>query len=362
MRVLGIMNGTSGDGIDFVLTDISFKKKLSIRFLQHVHKPFDKAFHEKTKRVITNQATTYEVGEFHHELGRLYAQSYSDIRWKEKPELIGLHGQTVYHRGGQATFQLGEPSYLAMEADKPVIFNFRASDIASGGQGAPLAPILHKVLLSEFKEPVAFHNLGGISNLTFCYKKHWLAFDTGPASTLLDIWVQNKSKGKSFYDDQGKLAAQGLPHQESLKKMLTHPYFKKPAPKSCGREEFNLDFIHTFVERKFHKLSLNDQLATLTELSALTIFESYKKHVPVMPEKIFFSGGGLKNHYLMQRLKLYFGANVVKSSEDLGWPSQAIEGAAFALLAYLRVYEQPLDLTTITGGKKSSLLGQMCEL
>ncbi|MBY0383704.1 anhydro-N-acetylmuramic acid kinase, partial [bacterium] len=113
---------------------------------------------------------------------------------------------------------------------------------------------------------------------------------------------------------------------------------------------------------KFHKLSLYDQLATLTELSAISIFEAYKNFCPQMPEQIYFSGGGLKNNFLMQRLKLYLGSEVVKSSDDLGWPSQAIEGAAFALLAYLRVYEQPLDLTSITGGKKSSLLGQMCEV
>lgn len=362
MHVLGIMNGTSGDGIDYVVADITFKKKLSIRFVQHVHKPFEKSFYEKTKRLITNQATTYEVGEYHHELGRIYAKHFAEIRWTKKPQLIGLHGQTVYHRGGHATFQLGEPSYLAMQAKMPVIFNFRASDIAAGGQGAPLAPILHKVLLSEFKKPVAFHNLGGISNLTFCYKKHWLAFDTGPANTLLDIWMQNKTKGEKIFDDGGKLSAQGLPHQESLKKMLTHSYFKKTAPKSCGREEFNLDYIHAHVERKFHKLSISDQLATLTELSAISIFEAYKNFCPQMPEQIYFSGGGLKNNFFMQRLKLYFGSEVVKSSDDLGWPSQSIEGAAFALLAYLRVYEQPLDLTSITGGKKSSLLGQMCEV
>lgn len=362
MRVLGIMNGTSGDGIDYVLADISFKKKLSIRFLQHVQKPFEKSFHERTKRIVTNQATTYEIGEYHHDLGRIYAKHFSEIRWKQKPELIGMHGQTVYHRGGHATLQLGEPSHLAMAADKPVIFNFRASDIAAGGEGAPLAPILHKVLLSDFKDPVAFHNLGGISNLTFCYKKHWLAFDTGPASTLMDIWIQHTTKGKSLYDDQGKQAAKGLPHLESLQKMLTHPFFKKAAPKSCGREEFNLEFIRAYSEKKFHKLSINDQLATLTELSALSIFDAYKKSCPTMPKQIFFSGGGLQNHFLMQRLKLYFGNSVVKSSEDLGWPAQAIEGGAFALLAYLRVYEQPLDLSTITGGKKASLLGQMCEV
>lgn len=362
MHVLGIMNGTSGDGIDYVVVHLDFKKKLQIRFVQHEHKPFDKKIHDRLKKTITNQATTYDIGELHHDLGRMYAQHFSEIRWKKKPALIGMHGQTVYHRGGSATLQIGEPSYLAKIAETPVIFNFRAADIAWGGQGAPLAPVLHKVLLSDFKKPVAFHNLGGISNLTYCFKKHWLAFDTGPANTLMDVWIQFTSKGRRLFDENGLEAARGLAHTETLKKMLSHPYFKKSPPKSCGREEFNLDFIRAYSEKKFFKSSLPDQLATLTELSALSIFNAYQNFCPQMPEKIFFAGGGLQNAFLMQRLKIYLGSDVVSSAEDLGWPSQAIEGAAFALLAYLRVYEQPLDLSPITGGAKSSLLGQMCEM
>lgn len=361
MKVLGIMNGTSGDGVDYVVAEISFKKNWSVRFLQHEHKAFEKSFHQKTKRLITNVATTYEVGEYHHELGRLYAKHFSEIRWKHKPELIGLHGQTVYHRGGHATFQLGEPSYLAHQSKLPVVFNFRASDVALGGQGAPLAPVLHKVLLSQFKDPVSFHNLGGISNLTYCHKKTWLAFDTGPANTLMDIWIQHQTNSKNLYDENGNLASRGLPHLESVEKMIADSYFKKPAPKSCGREEFNLHFIQSHIEKKFTKLKLEDQLATLMELSALSIFDAYKKFCPTMPKQIYFSGGGLKNSFLMQRLKLYFGSEVVKSSEDLGWPSQSIEGGAFALLAYMRIKEHRLELRPITGSQKPSLLGQICE-
>ncbi len=360
MKVLGIMNGTSGDGVDYVVAEIAFKKTWSVQFLQHEYKAFDKAFHEKTKRLITNIATTYEIGEFHHELGRLYAKHFSEIRWAYKPLLIGLHGQTVYHRGGHATLQLGEPSYLAQQAKLPVVFNFRASDVAAGGQGAPLAPVLHRVLLSHFKKPVSFHNLGGISNLTFCHKKTWLAFDTGPANTLMDVWIQHKTQSKALFDDSGTLASKGLPHIESVEKMIANKYFKKAAPKSCGREEFNLHFIQSHVDKKFLKLSLEDQLASLTEVSAHSIFEAYKKFCPQMPEQIYFSGGGLQNKFLMQRLKLYFGSEVVKSSEDLNWPSQAIEGGAFALLAYMRAKDMRVDLRTITGGQKDSLLGQLC--
>ncbi len=362
MIVLGIMNGTSGDGVDYVLSQIDIKKKTTLRFLQHVHKPFDADFHERTKKILLNQTTTYGVGEYHYELGRMYAEHFAKIKFVKKPQLIGMHGQTVYHRGQHATLQLGEPSFLAQQARVPVIFNFRARDIAAGGHGAPLAPVFHRVLLSEFKKPVAFHNLGGISNLTYYDKKKWLAFDTGPASTLIDTWIQHKTNGQKLFDDRGAEAARGLPHIDSLKKMLAFEYFEKKAPKSCGREEFNLDFIHAHIERKFHKLPLADQLATLTELSAQTIFAAYQKFCPSMPAAIYFSGGGLHNDFLMQRLKIHLGAERVLSSEDLGWPTQAIEGGAFALLAFLRWQKKSIDLSTITGGNTKSLLGQICEV
>jgi anhydro-N-acetylmuramic acid kinase len=364
MIILGIMNGTSGDGIDYVWVDLHFDKKLSVKFLKHLHRPFSKSMHESIKKAALNQLLTYDLGELHHELGRQYARDYASFKVsaKLKPHIIGLHGQTVFHHGGVATLQIGEPSYLAQAAHCPVIFNFRAADIVTGGQGAPLAPVFHKVLLSDLsKNPVAFHNLGGISNVTYCHKDRLLAFDTGPACTLMDSWMQLKSKEAQKFDKDGKGAARGLPHLDSLKKFMGHPYFAKKPPKSCGREEFNLDFIKERADKRFFRLSLEDQLATLTEFTAQSIFSTYEKWLPEMPETIFFSGGGSKNKFLMQRLKIYFKDSSVQTSEDLGWPSEAIEGGAFAVLAYLRLYEQHLDLKNITGGKRPVLLGQICE-
>jgi anhydro-N-acetylmuramic acid kinase len=177
----------------------------------------------------------------------------------------------------------------------------------------------------------------------------------------MDSWVQLKSKNEMLYDKDGVLASRGLPQLETLKKFMNHPFLGKKPPKSCGREEFNLDFIKNTADRRFFRLSLEDQLATLTEFTAQSVYEAYENWLPKMPEKIFFSGGGSKNRFLMKRLKINFKNSAVHTSEELGWPSEAIEGGAFAVLAYLRLYEQHLDLKNITGGNKPALLGQICE-
>jgi anhydro-N-acetylmuramic acid kinase len=363
MIVLGIMSGTSVDGIDYVWSQISGTKgNISAKFLKHEHRSFSPDLRERLILALKDKSTTHELGLLQHDLGREYAKHYSQLKAPGKTALIGLHGQTVFHKGCIASWQIGEPSYLAKQAKVPVIFNFRAADIAFGGEGAPLAPVFHQTLLKKFShKPVAFHNLGGISNLTYCYKKSLIAFDTGPASTLMDVWIQEKTKGKKQYDDNGRLAAAGLPHLLTYKKMLSAPYFKKVAPKSCGREEFNLEFIKKNADNTFMALSLEDQLNTLTELTAASIYQAYQA-LPAMPEKIFFAGGGTGNGFLMRRLKIYFSKTEVLNSTDLGWPASAIEGGAFALLAYLRWKKMTCDLKSVTGGSSSTLLGQICEL
>lgn len=363
MLVLGIMNGTSVDGIDYVWADVSgTKKNIKTKFIKQEHKPFSPQLREQIQEAIADKLTTHALGKLNHDLGREYAKHFSQLKSPGKTQLIGLHGQTLFHKGKVATWQIGEPSYLAQVSKAPVVFNFRAADVAQGGEGAPLAPIFHRILLREMaaKTPVAFHNLGGISNLTYSHKNTLLAFDTGPASTLMDNWMESKTNGKKTFDEDGQTAAKGLPQYASLKNFLSNAYFKKSPPKSCGREEFNLAFIKSTADKKFSSLSLEDQMSTLTELTASSIYQAYEK-LPELPEKIFFSGGGTRNKYLMKRLKIYFKKTQVLTSEDLGWPSSAIEGGAFAVLAYLRWIKAECDLKQATGGK-TTLLGQICEL
>ncbi|MBY0314362.1 MAG: anhydro-N-acetylmuramic acid kinase [Bdellovibrionales bacterium] len=358
MIVLGMMSGTSLDGVDCVWTKAEGTSQVTMKLLKHKYVPFPNALRKALLKATIGKASSHEVGELHHALGRFYAKAASNSTYKA--QLVGLHGQTIFHQGTKATLQIGESTYLAKVTQCPVVFNFRAADIASGGQGAPLAPVFHKFLLKPFsKNGAAFHNLGGISNITYFDAKNFIAFDTGPASILLDAWIEYKTRGKKKMDRNGVLAHQGLPDSAMLNKFLSHPFFKKPFPKSCGREEFNLDFIKKYGGTRFAKLNLKDQLATLTELTVQSIAEAYEM-TPKTPKTIFFSGGGVYNTYLMKRLKINLPEVDVKTSADLGWPAETIEGGAFALLAYLRYKKIRVNLSTITGGK-DGLHGQICE-
>lgn len=356
MNVLGIMNGTSIDGVDYVWLKITDK---TFKFLKHIHKDFSKTIKDQLIQASLNQCSTYEIGELHFALGREYQKHFQSFkRLPFKTHLIGLHGQTIYHHGRYATLQIGEPSYLAHQAQVPVVFNFRAGDVARGGEGAPFAPIFHKELLKGYKEPVAFHNLGGISNVTYISSKRKIAFDTGPANILMDLWMQKKKKQN--FDQDGRCASQGIAEPKLVKTFMSHYFLKQRPPKSCGREDFNLDFIALYGKRYFKNLKFNDQMATLAEFSAASIYQSYAKFLPTMPKKIIFSGGGTKNTFLMKRLKIYFSQSECLTSEDLGWPNESIEGATFAYLAHQRLNKKKMDIRAFTGGRPG-LLGQICE-
>lgn len=358
MIVLGIMNGTSVDGIDYVWVQ---KNKTGWKLLDQKHRPFPKKIRESLVRATLDQCSSHELGRVHYDLGRLYCTHLKkmDSKLLKKTKLIGLHGQTVFHQGKVATLQIGEPSFMSAQFKVPVVHQFRNMNVALKGEGAPFAPIFHKELLKGHGLPVAFHNLGGISNLSYFSKKISMALDTGPANVLMDLWLQKKKK--ILFDKNGSLASKGLAHGGIIQKMKKHPYFAKKGLKSCGREEFNLDYVKRYAGPAFNKLTLPDQIATLCELSALTLFESYQKNFKELPKTIYFSGGGTKNPYFMKRLKIYFSSHSqVKTSEDLGWPASSIEGATFAYLAYERFHKRKVDMKFCTGAPKS-LLGQIVE-
>lgn len=361
MIILGIMSGTSADGVDYVWINLEVGKALEIEFLHQEHRAIPKAIKTKIEAAIANKLTTYDLSLLNYDIGRMYAGHFRTFgAWKKRTQLIGLHGQTIFHEGRVATWQIGEPTFLAIEAKAPVIFNFRAGDVAMQGHGAPLAPIFHKALLGSPSVPTGFHNLGGISNITYVAGDDIRAFDTGPANTLLDMWMTFKTRGKSKFDRDGKTAARGLPHLPTLKKLLKTPYLLAKPPKSTGRELYNLEFIKKQAPKEFFKLSLEDQMATLTDFTVLSIRDAYSRFLPRALEAVYFSGGGTQNPYLMKRLKMLLPDLKIGTSRDLGWPESAIEGATFALLAFLRVQEQKIELTNITGNKKPALLGQIC--
>jgi len=355
LRALGIMNGTSLDAIDYALIEADLSLS-HLRFIGHKQKKMPLALRKRLLQAAKNQATAYDVSLLHYDLGRLYAKQIRELKKYFSFDIVGLHGQTVHHQGGRASLQIGHPAFLKEACNKPIYFDFRAADIAVGGQGAPFAPFLHKVISHNMKQPVAFHNLGGISNLTYLNGSCCLAFDTGPANILLDAWIQEK-KGLAF-DKRGQLSAQGLPDPHLVNNFLQHPFFKKKAPKSTGREDFNLDFIKKWGGRKFNRLSLENQMASLAELTALSIQKAYRQ-LPLLPDSIYFYGGGVENNYLMSRLAFHLPLTKFKSTLELGWPPQAMEASAFALLALARHVNVQVHLPEVTGAKKRQHLGSL---
>lgn len=352
IQSLGIMSGTSLDAVDYAVIK-SDEGLGELEFKKHIQKKIPKSLRKKLLKATTNQLSGYELGKLHFDLGEFYAGPVGELG---KFDLVGLHGQTVYHRGGQASFQIGHPGFCSKVFGRPVYYDFRSMDIIEGGQGAPFAPFFQKYLSEQLKmSNMVFHNLGGISNLTFIRGHKVRAYDTGPANILLDVWVGEK-KGMSC-DKNGNFARKALPDHRLVHEFLKHPFFKRKPPKSTGREEFNLPFIRERGGRDFERLGFEEQLSTLTEVTALSIARSYKKEG--IPEEIYFYGGGVFNSCLMDRIRFWLPDTEIKTTECLGWPPQAFEASCFAFLALARYLGKKVHLPRVTGAKGKVFLGTL---
>lgn len=359
IKVLGIMSGTSLDAVDFVKVKIH-KKNLKCIYVDMESVSFPKDLRKKLLLTAQNEKNVRELSRINHELGRFYASAFESLGQKIKNvDLIGLHGQTVFHDGNNSTMQIGEPAYLREVSGKPVVFNFRTADLARGGQGAPLAPVFHQNAFGHKKKVISVHNLGGISNFTIIEKGNLtLGFDTGPANMLIDEEIRRQTGKLNSYDVDGRIAKSGQPNSQLLMKMLDFPYFKLAPPKSCGREQFGKDFYEKF-QTELSALSFPDRVATLTELTVHSIAKAYQQFCKRYPDEIIFSGGGAKNNFLIKRLQEELSTAEIHVVDDYKWPSQSIEGAAFALLAACRFWNIKLDLKSVTGANTKGLLGQI---
>jgi anhydro-N-acetylmuramic acid kinase len=357
------------DGVDCALCNVSAE---GVKLLELWSASFPKALHIRLQAAARGAANSWDLAQLHHDLGRCYAavaQRHSGVR---HAQLVGLHGQTVFHhphRTRPATLQLGEPAYLAEALRIPVVSNFRVADLAAGGQGAPLATLFHQVAFAQRGQHVCVNNLGGISNVTSLDWRRGksplaLAFDTGPANVLLDLATRSLSLDHSPCDRDGQLAALGLVHYDQLDRWLKHPYFRKRPPKSTGRELFGEQFLQpTLKQMDVLGFDPADLLATLTEFTARSLTLNYRLHLPTPPDRVVLCGGGTKNPTLcaaIRRELLTLNPKTeVLTSDDLGWPPQAIEAAAFALLAWRRWHGLPGNLPTTTGARSAVLCGQV---
>lgn len=370
LRVLGIMSGTSLDGVDCALCEVSAD---GVKLLELWGAPFPKALQHRLHLAARGETDSWKLAQLHHDLGRCYAtiaQRHPAVR---RAQLIGLHGQTIFHhphRTRPATLQLGEPAYLAESLRVPVVSNFRAADLAAGGQGAPLATLFHQVVFARRGQHICVNNLGGISNVTSLdwrrgAQPRVLAFDTGPANVLLDLAVRQLTRGRQTCDRDGQLSAEGKVCERLLIRWLRHPFFRLAPPKSTGRELFGEKFLlPALAEMRRLRLTPPDFLATLTAFTASSIALNYELHLPAPPDLVVLSGGGANNPALRDAIASALRASQprieVRTSADLGWPTEAIEAAAFALLAWRRWHGLPGNLPETTGARRAVLCGQIC--
>ena len=288
----------------------------------------------------------------------------------EKIDLIGNHGQTVYHipedesylgatiRG---TLQIGDPSYLAEEFGCPVVSDFRIRDMAAGGLGAPLVPYTEFLLYRSDEEDVALQNIGGIGNVTLlragCTLEEVTAFDTGPGNMVMDALVAKITDGKLSYDDGGKLAASGKIIPEMLAWMLEDPYLAKEPPKTTGREYFGKEYVQKLLE--FGDYPLVDILTTATAFTAQSIALSLRRFAPRLPARLVVGGGGSRNPTLLRFLQEALPECKVQIQEDLGLDSDAKEAVAFAILANEALFGICNNAPSATGAKHGVVMGRI---
>jgi anhydro-N-acetylmuramic acid kinase len=381
MTVAGIMSGTSADGIDVALVRIApGAHGPKIKLLAHHAVPFGKQLRAAVLASMDAKSiSTAELARLNWHLGIAYTAALLKtlLKYPGKIDLIGCHGQTIYHQATPAlhagkrfacTWQVGEMATLAAEIGVPVISNFRPADMVAGGQGAPLVSLLDFVMFRHRTRGRVLQNLGGIGNLTAIPPDASLtdiiAFDTGPANMVVDA-LTSKLFDKT-YDRGGAIAASGKVLPTVLQASMRNPFFRRQPPKSAGREQFGANFADSFLEQcNAAGGHSEDALATATALTAYSIAGAYDRFVkPLMknaPADFFVSGGGAHNKTLikmLQDLLMPFGCKVADTG-SVGLPTQAKEAVAFALLAYETWHRRPGNVPSATGAGRPAILGDI---
>ena len=351
---IGVMSGTSLDGVDLALCEINAS---DCELLASAEFAFPQELKAEILNLIDGSATLKMIGELDHKLGVLFANSVNDFLTREKisaseVNAIGLHGQTLWHQPqGEFPFstQLGDANVVVAKTLIKTVADFRRMDMANGGQGAPFAPAFHQFLFGSLEGKVAVVNIGGMANVTLLGSelKGW---DTGCGNVLLDAWIsQTRQKA---YDEDGEFAKSGELNEGLLNAMMNDDYFKKLPPKSTGREYFNQTWLANFLPI-FNSLKDEDVQRTLLELTARSVANDVND---ANATKLVVCGGGSKNRFLTQRLRELCECELALSDE-LGVNGDALEAMAFAWLARKRIRNEVVDLSSVTGSKKNSLLG-----
>jgi anhydro-N-acetylmuramic acid kinase len=386
MLVLGLMSGTSADGIDIALARIDEKRRRIRReLLDYTTLRMDAAIRKEILRIAEGgSCTAADISQLNFRVGEEFARAATAAAKKFRTKLsaiklIGSHGQTIFHQGHpipyfgaktSSTLQIGEPSIIAARTGIATVADFRVADMANGGQGAPLVPYVDWLLLRDEKIHRVALNLGGIANLSVLpparprtNSAQVTAFDTGPANMIIDALVAHFSRGRYTYDRDARQARKGRSITPLLQELLRDPYLKLKPPKSTGREYYGRAFVQRLLTkaRKFHPRS-EDLIRTATDFTALSVVDALNRFVlPRTPvRQLIVSGGGASNPMIMAQLTAALAPIEVLRSSELGVPEDGKEAYAFAILAYETWRGRPGNLPSATGAKKPVILGKIC--
>ena len=364
MRVLGMISGTSHDGIDVAVVDYAVDDDDATALVGTVHhtgsSPYDPALRARLLAALPPARTTLaEVCELDTLIGQAFASAaVAAIEAAGPVDLICSHGQTVYHwvEDGRAlgTLQLGQPAWIAEATGVPVVADVRARDVAAGGHGAPLVSFLDALVVGDGAGTAALLNLGGIANITVVGPDGVLAYDTGPANALLDVVVHERDAHPAGYDDGGAIAATGTVDPDLLALLLREEYYAAPAPKSTGKELFHAAYLRSALEEHGRELSTPDLLATLTALTARTVADQLRAHGVT---RVYASGGGAANPTMLRMLAEEVPGTEVLTTDALGVPADAKEAIAFALFGWCTVHGLPATVASATGARGPRILG-----
>jgi anhydro-N-acetylmuramic acid kinase len=383
MLVMGMMSGTSADGIDVALAEVSgAPPKLRTRLVAHASRRMPDLLRKEVLRIAEGATcTSGEISQLNFRLGMAFAdaaigacQEFRVARSRVK--VIGSHGQTIFHQGRPveflgrrtvSTLQIGEPAVIAAETGIPTVGDFRVADMAAGGQGAPLVPYADYLLYADEKIGRVSLNLGGIGNLTVlpagASPRQVVAFDSGPGNMLMDALVWHFTRKKQRFDRGARLARQGQTNARVLKELLRDPYLRLGPPKSTGREYYGRAYFQELLRmgKKFGA-GPNDLIRTTTEFTVASVVDALKRFVlrKAKIQQLIVSGGGAKNPLVIAQLTAELAPIEVMASSKLGVPEEAKEAYAFALLAYETWNRRAGNLPSATGAERAVVLGKVC--
>ena len=372
MRVAGIMSGTSLDGIDVAIVDIERRHIHPVAFHST---PYPVSVRKSILGVSDTTTTTAEIARLHFLLGQLYAGAVQETCRRHRIplrslELVGCHGQTIYHQGEPkpflgrrfaTTLQIGEASQIAEQLGVPVVSDFRPRDLAAGGKGAPLVPYLDYLLFRHLTKGRVALNIGGIANVTAippnARPSDVIAFDTGPGNMVIDALATEFTKGRERFDRDGHIAGQGRLDRRLLDRWLADPYYRQPPPKTAGREQYGTAFLAAIKQRA----QLRDLITTSTALTAAAIALGIARFIQprMRVDQLIAAGGGVHNRTLMAYLQGFLPGVRITRTAEFGIDPDAKEAVAFAVLAYETYHQRPSNLPSATGARHAVILGKV---